>query len=86
MRETRPYGSVRGAPGNGRPYRDSREIALRAKRMNPSSVDLQAIALEPGAQVIARTAERCLIGCGGPSNPAAILGMSDKRFGVGDDV
>ena len=33
MRETRPYGSVRGAPGNGRPYRDSRmQIALRAKR------------------------------------------------------
>jgi hypothetical protein len=33
MREIRPYGSVRGARSNARPYRDSRmQIALRAKR------------------------------------------------------
>jgi hypothetical protein len=26
MRECRTYGSVRGAPGNGRPYRDSHAV------------------------------------------------------------
>lgn len=28
MRECRTYGSVRGAPGNGRPYRDSERVWL----------------------------------------------------------
>ncbi len=30
MRESRSYGSVRGAPGNGRPYRDHSADALTA--------------------------------------------------------
>ena len=29
MREFRTYGSVRGAPGNGRPYRDQVPLQLR---------------------------------------------------------
>jgi hypothetical protein len=28
VRESRPRGSVRGAPGNGRPYRDVRQAKL----------------------------------------------------------
>ena len=33
MRELRTYGSVRGAPGNGRPYRDRRTVAPEAPRV-----------------------------------------------------
>ena len=31
MRESRTYGSVRGAPSNGRPYRDQRQFAASAQ-------------------------------------------------------
>jgi hypothetical protein len=29
MRESCKYGSVRGAPSNGRPYRDQRDLSAR---------------------------------------------------------
>jgi hypothetical protein len=50
MREIRPYGSVRGARSNARPYRDSRmAIALRAKRFEPL---LRGLDILPASSVL----------------------------------
>lgn len=38
MRETRPYGSVRGAASDGRPYRDSSCEVVEANRTYKSPV------------------------------------------------
>jgi hypothetical protein len=43
MRETRPYGSVRGAAGNGGPYRDRAKTSTADLRL-PTSASLASAA------------------------------------------
>ena len=41
MPESGTYGSVRGAAGNSRPYRECRPIATARQRLGPASESLQ---------------------------------------------
>jgi hypothetical protein len=54
MRETRPYGSVRGAPGNGRPYRDVRRETGRRRGCKSLTMKGRANCIVP---------ESCVAGC-----------------------
>jgi hypothetical protein len=48
MRETRPYGSVRGAASDGRPYRDSAKYrSHRAVAANQAASDSIAVKVRP---------------------------------------
>jgi hypothetical protein len=63
MRESRPYGFVRGARGNSRPYRYVRQQKLvRSAGESPaqvrSSIRLVASVAEPLATVVAKRTQR----------------------------
>ncbi len=47
MREFRPYGSVRGAPSNGRPYRD---LGVRSTDLQSTAEQLHMMAEQSGRQ------------------------------------
>lgn len=56
MRETRTYGSVRGAPGDGRPYRDVRRETGRRQRVKDPYDEGRAYRIGPESCVPGREA------------------------------
>ena len=45
MREFRTYGSVRGAPSNGRPYRNNRPVTERQHRLRNFQIAVAQVSL-----------------------------------------
>ena len=97
MRESRTYGSVRGAPGNGRPYRDRREFitllggaaatwplaarAQRVERMRRIGVLVVSAESDPESAPRVTAFERGLTELGWTSGRNVLI---DYRWAAGD--
>ena len=60
MRELRTYGSVRGAPGNGRPYRDQSLLVSEASRGRGANAERSAPAGATGVTVMTMTERKVI--------------------------
>src|SRR5260370_3238481 len=88
MPELGPYGSVRGARGNSRPYRDKHTLALRSSQFEPKADNRKVISVKAGS-VFAPFMLAAAASSGVDKKPGVAGGHGDKNrsglcnFGTG---